>query len=111
MKTLSLIHHLHLSLEVSREDAGDLIDRLMEELVDLGVDDPATSLDHGEHLVTIELSVSSETMSEEEMATVARNVVLQARLGAGIPLHADALAPTPAPAIMSQDDSWELIAS
>jgi len=83
----------------------------MEELVDLGVDDPATSLDYGEHLVTIELSVSSEAMSEKEMATVARNLVLQARFGAGVTLHGDVLAPTPAPAIMSEDDSWELIAS
>ena len=40
MKTLNLAHYLHLSPELSREDAGDLTDRLMEELVELGVDDP-----------------------------------------------------------------------
>ena len=41
MKTLSLSHHLYIPPELSREDAGDLTDRLMVELVDLGVDDPA----------------------------------------------------------------------
>lgn len=111
MKTLNLTHYLHLSPELSREDAADLTDRLMEELVDLGVDDPATSLDYGERLITIELSLSSDVLTEKVMAAAARNLVSQARFAAGIPVKGDVPAPSPAPAVTSADDTWELLAS